>query len=121
MNMHQKRNHCSSVNYKGNIIQDIPKDNSHSLNYYILTENIAKFAREYYSLICKFLNIHRHNSIKFSKYLETVHFSHICKYKVLSLFSFVLWQLLSCKKQKKQQSTMAGFTATGLDDIQRLI
>ena len=48
MNIHKKGNNCSLVTYKADITQDIPKDNRHSLDHYILTENIANFAREYY-------------------------------------------------------------------------
>ena len=32
----------------GDITQDIPRDKRHSQDHYILTENIAKFARAYY-------------------------------------------------------------------------
>ena len=32
----------------GDITQDIPRDKRHSLDHYVLTENIAKFARAYY-------------------------------------------------------------------------
>ena len=32
----------------GDITQDIPRDKRYSLDHYVLTENIAKFARSYY-------------------------------------------------------------------------
>ena len=32
----------------GDITQDFPRDKRHSLDHYVVTENIAKFARAYY-------------------------------------------------------------------------
>ena len=32
----------------GDITQDIPRDKRHSMDHYVVTENIAKFARAYY-------------------------------------------------------------------------
>ena len=46
--MHKKRNNCYPVSYMGYITQDIPRDKSHSLDHYVLTENIAKSARACY-------------------------------------------------------------------------
>ena len=41
-------NNCYPVSYMGDITQDIPRDKRYSLDHYVLTENIAKFARAYY-------------------------------------------------------------------------
>lgn len=44
----RKGSNCYPVCYMGNITQDIPRDKRHSLDHYVLTENVAKFARSYY-------------------------------------------------------------------------
>ena len=55
--MHKKGNNCYPVSYMGDITQDIPRDKRHSLDHYVLTENIANFARLYKTGGTESLNI----------------------------------------------------------------
>ena len=50
MNMYAsiKSNNCNTVNYRGDITEGVPKAERKSLDHYIVTEFVVKFARGYY-------------------------------------------------------------------------
>ena len=43
------KSNCNPISYKGNLTEELTEENRESLDYYIVTEYVVKFARDYYS------------------------------------------------------------------------
>ena len=44
-----KQNNCHPVNYRGDITEGVPEEDRKSLDHFIVTECVVKFARGYYA------------------------------------------------------------------------
>ena len=45
----KSKSNCNPISYKGNLTEGLTEENRKSLDYYIVTEYVVKFARDYYS------------------------------------------------------------------------
>ena len=45
----KSKSNCNPISYKGNLTEGFTEENRKSLDYYIVTEYVVKFARDYYS------------------------------------------------------------------------